>query len=54
MTEAIGLTALGLVMLITAPLRHYHPSWRSPWQVARFGLTCLVLGAAFLAWDLWR
>lgn len=52
--EAIGLMAFGFVVLLCAPFRHYHDSRRSRWQVARFGLICLVLGAAFFAWDAWR
>ena len=51
--EAIGLVLLGLLLLVVAPFRYYHDSWKSPWQVAGAGLLCMALGALAFALERW-
>lgn len=53
MIEAAGLIGLGLLMLLLAPFRHYHRSWKSPWEFARWGLLLVLVGAVVLLWELW-
>ena len=53
MIESVGLIGLGILMLLFAPFRHYHDSWRSPWQFARWGLLLILLGAVSCFVDVW-
>jgi hypothetical protein len=50
--EALGLIAIGVIMLICAPFGHFHPEWKSAWHLAGWGLLCLLAGVAGLLMEL--
>jgi hypothetical protein len=52
MIESIGLIGLGVLVVVSACFGHYHKSWKSPWQVARWGLLMMLAGGAMLLIDL--
>ena len=39
-------------MLVLAMFRRLHPSWKSPWQYALYGLGVLLAGVVLLFVDL--
>jgi hypothetical protein len=53
MIEAVGLIGLGVLMLLLALFRHYHDSWSTPWQFARWGLLLILLGFASFFVEAW-
>jgi hypothetical protein len=53
MIEGVGLIGLGVLMLLLAPFRHYHSSWRSPWQFATWGLLAILAGFVACLVEAW-